>query len=207
MNDHQTRPARIAVLISGSGTNLQAILDACTSGQLHARVILVVSNKAEAYGIERATHHGIPAEIKLKRREQDRREYDLELARLVASYRPDWVVLAGWMRLLSSAFLDAFPQRVINLHPALPGMFPGTHAIERAYEAFQRGEIPQTGVIIHLVPDEGIDSGPVLAQEIVPILPADTLADLENRVHQTEHRLLVQALTGLIHTLEEEPKK
>jgi formyltetrahydrofolate-dependent phosphoribosylglycinamide formyltransferase len=207
MSDHQNHPTRLAVLISGSGTNLQALLDACAAGQLHAKVILVVSNKADAYGLERASHHGIPAEIKLKRADQDRREYDLELAKLVASYRPDWVILAGWMWLLSSAFLDTFPKRVINLHPALPGMFPGTHAIERAYEAFQRGEICQTGVMVHLVPDEGVDSGPVLAQEMVPIHTTDTLANLENRVHQTEHRLLVQALAGRIHILEEEPKK
>ncbi len=90
-------------------------------------------------------------------------------AKLAASYQPDWIVLAGWMRVLSSAFLDCFPQRVINLHPALPGTFPGTHAIERAFEAYQRGEIDRTGVMVHLVPDEGVDNGPVLAQaEVVP---------------------------------------
>ena len=87
---------------------------------------------------------------------------------------------------------------MINLHPALPGTFPGTHAIERALEAFQRGEIQHTGVMVHLVPDEGVDSGPVLAQEIVPILQTDSLETLETRVHQVEHRLLVQTLTHII---------
>src|SRR5512142_2383337 len=122
--------ARLAVLISGHGSNLQAILDACAAGKLPARVALVVSNQPDAYGLERASHAGIPAVVKTKKKEQDRAAYDQELASLVAVYRPDWVVLAGWMRILSSAFLNAFPNRVINLHPALPGAFPGTNSIE-----------------------------------------------------------------------------
>ncbi len=102
------------------------------------------------------------------------------------------------MRILSSAFLDRFPNRVLNLHPALPGAFPGVHAIERAFDAYQRGEITQTGVMVHLVPDEGVDSGPVLAQESVPIEPNDTIEALQARIHQVEHRLLVDTLRGLL---------
>jgi len=109
-----------------------------------------------------------------------------------------WVVLAGWMHLLSDQFLSRFPARVVNLHPALPGTFPGTHAIERAYAAYQRGEITHTGIMVHLVPDEAVDAGPVVAQEEIPILPADSLPDLEERVHAVEHRLLVQALRRLL---------
>jgi len=185
---------RLVVLISGHGSNLQAILDACAFGELNARVAAVISNKADAFGLERARRSNVPAVVKPKRKEQDRRVYDAELADLVASFQPDWIVLAGWMRVLTSAFLDRFPNRVINLHPALPGTFPGTHAIERAYEAHQRGEIDRTGVMVHLVPDEGVDVGPVLAQAEVPIRPGDTLDALEARIHQTEHRLLVETL-------------
>ena len=111
---------------------------------------------------------------------------------------PDYVILAGWMRILSSNFLSSFPNRVVNLHPALPDTFPGTHAIERAYEAYKRGEIKHTGVMVHLVPDEGVDSGPVLASEIIPIRAEDTLASLETRVHQTEYKLLITTLKELI---------
>ncbi|MGB7539255.1 MAG: phosphoribosylglycinamide formyltransferase [Anaerolineales bacterium] len=190
--------ARLVVLISGSGTNLQAILDACRDGTLRAAVAAVVSNRRDAFGLERAQKAGVPAIAKPKPKEQDRREYDSELADLVASYKPDWVILAGWMRVLSSNFLSRFPNRVMNLHPALPGTFPGTHAIDRAFEAFQRGEIRNTGVMIHLVPDEGVDSGPVLLQAAVPILADDTLETLEARIHSVEHRLLVEAIAKAI---------
>ena len=167
------------------------------SGELNAQVVAVISNKRDAYGLERAQRANVPAIVKPKLKEQDRRVYDAGLAELVASYQPDWVVLAGWMRVLSSVFLDRFPQRVVNLHPALPGTFPGTHAVDRAYEAYRAGEITHTGVMVHLVPDEGVDVGPVLAQEIVPINPDDTLEILEARIHAVEHRLLVDTLKTL----------
>jgi formyltetrahydrofolate-dependent phosphoribosylglycinamide formyltransferase len=192
------QPSRLVVLVSGSGSNLQAILEACASGHLPARVVAVVSNKSGAFGLERARRAGVPAIAKPKPKMQDRREYDAQLAELVASHQPDWVVLAGWMRLLSQVFLDRFPNRVVNLHPALPGAFPGTDAIKRAFEAHRRGDIAHTGVMVHLVPDEGVDSGPVLAQEVVPIRSDDTLETLEARVHFIEHRLLVSTLIKVI---------
>lgn len=188
---------RLVVLISGQGSNLQAILDACAAGDLPAEVVAVISNKSQAYGLERARQAGVPAMVKVFYKDGNRRQYDRELADLVSACQPDWVVLAGWMRILTADFLDRFPNRVVNLHPALPGAFPGTHAIERAFEAYQQGDIQHTGVMVHLVPDEGVDSGPVLASEEVPILPQDTLETLETRVHQVEHRLLVQTLIHL----------
>jgi phosphoribosylglycinamide formyltransferase 1 len=191
-------PARLVVLISGNGSNLQAILDAIQHGSLAAQVVAVISNTKGAFGLERARQAGIPAIVLPKPKEQDRRVYDAALAAEVESHHPDWVILAGWMRILSDAFLNLFPNRVVNLHPALPGTFPGTHAIERAFEAFQQRSVDHTGVMVHLVPDEGVDSGPVLAQETVPILPEDTLASLEERVHSVEHRLLVRAIQSLI---------
>ena len=188
---------RLVVLISGNGSNLQAILDACASGELHASVVTVISNKPGAYGLTRARNAGVEALHFAKLENESRRAYDARLAERVRRSLPDLVVLAGWMRILSSDFLSSFPNRVINLHPALPGTFPGTHAIERAFEAYQRGEIKHTGVMVHLVPDEGVDSGPVLATEIVPIHPEDTLELLEARVHEVEHRLLVTVLKKL----------
>lgn len=189
--------SRLVALISGNGSNLQAILQACAAGILPAQVVAVFSNRASAFGLERARQAGVPALAVPKPKDQDRRAYDAELAAQVAAYAPDWVVLAGWMRVLSSAFLDRFPNRVVNLHPALPGQFPGTHAIERALAAYQRGDITHTGIMVHLVPDEGVDNGPVLAEEVVPIYPTDTLDTLSARVHAAEHRLLVAVLTRL----------
>lgn len=194
----KARNARLVVLISGSGTNLQALIDAKTRGELEAEISAVISNKSSAFGLERAKTTGIPAIVKSKLKSQDRQSYDAELADLVSSFQPDWVILAGWMRLLSMSFLSCFPNRVINLHPALPGMFAGVDAIQRAYEAFQQGQITQTGVMVHLVPDEGVDDGPLLNQEIVPIYTQDTLEDLEKRVHTCEHHLLVETIIQLI---------
>jgi len=194
---------RLAVLISGFGSNLQAIIDAVEAGRLgDTRIVLVVSNRKDAYGLERAKKHGIPTVYHplgpYKASGRTREEYDADLARILQREKVDWVILAGWMHVLSDAFLRHFPNRVINLHPALPGKFPGTHAIERAYEAFQRGEIEHTGCMVHLVPDEAVDAGPVLRQEIVPIYPDDTLETLEKRMHQTEHRILVEAIADVL---------
>lgn len=190
--------ARLVVLISGHGSNLQAILNACASGEMRAQVVAVISNRADAFGLERARRVGIPGLVKEKQKGEERRAYDHALAELVVAYSPDWVVLAGWMRVLSSEFLECFPNRVINLHPALPGTFPGVNAIERAFQAFRQGEITQTGVMVHLVPDEGVDCGPVLASQVVTILPEDTVQTLEARIHSVEHALLVQTLKELI---------
>ncbi len=190
--------SRLVVLISGNGSNLQAILDACTSGELSASVVCVISNKADAYGLVRAKNAGVEAVHFAKLSTETRQEYDQRLADYVTTKQPDYIVLAGWMRILSSAFLSSFPNKVINLHPALPDTFPGTHAIERAFEAYQRGEIDHTGVMVHLVPDEGVDNGPVLATEIVSINKEDTLETLEARVHQTEHVLLVNTLKKIL---------
>jgi phosphoribosylglycinamide formyltransferase-1 len=188
----------LVVLISGNGTNLQAILDACASGKLPAQVVGVVSDKPEAYGLERARLAGIPAKVFPFLKGMDRRSYDSSLAEHVESLHPSWVVLAGWMRILTVDFLNRFPNRVINLHPALPGTFPGTHAIERAYAAWQKGEINHSGIMVHLVPDEGIDAGPALQKEVIYFEPGETFEHFEGRVHDIEHTLLVETLRELI---------
>ncbi len=190
--------ARLVVLASGSGSNLQAIVDACAEGRVAAQVVAVVTNVPGAGCVARAQRGGIPVMALPPHTGEVRRDYDARLAAEVARHAPDWVVLAGWMRLLSAVFLDRHPGRVVNLHPALPGELPGLHAIERAYDEARAGSRTATGVMIHLVPDEGVDDGPVLATATVPIHPADTLAELEARVHQTEHQLLVTTLARLV---------
>ncbi len=196
MYSSTNNPARLVVMISGSGSNLQALIDAVEAGQLPARIVAVIANRADAYGLQRAARHHIPPRV--VPHGGPRAEYDARLAEVVAGFAPDWVVLAGWMRLLSMRFLARFPGRVVNLHPALPGQFPGTHAIERALVAARQGEIEGTGVMVHLVPDEGVDDGPVLASQGVPIAPDDTLETLEGRIHAVEHQLLVETLRRLI---------
>jgi len=194
--------ARLVVLISGNGSNLQALIDAIRMKVLDAEIVLVVSNRKDAFGLVRAEKAGIPTHyMPLKpytAAGRTRADYDADLAQIVGEAAPDWVVLAGWMHILSSAFLDRFPYRVVNLHPALPGKFPGAHAIEEAFAAFQRGEIKQTGCMVHLVPDEAVDAGPVIGVAEVPIYRTDTLETLANRMHQAEHKLLVQSLQRLI---------
>lgn len=190
--------SRLVVLISGNGSNLQAILDACKSGELPASVVCVISNKADAYGLVRAKNAGVEAIHFAKKENETRQEYDARLADYVATKQPDYIILAGWMRILSSVFLSHFPNRVINLHPALPNTFPGTHAIERAYEAYHRGEIQNTGVMLHLVPDENVDNGPLLAKQEINFIQNESREDFEARVHQTEHKLLVNTLKTMV---------
>ena len=194
--------ARLAVLISGNGSNLQALIDAIRMKLLDAQIVLVVSNRKQAFGLQRAEKAGIATRYHPLKpytdADRSRREYDADLAKLVQEAKPDLVVLAGWMHILGADFLRHFSYRVVNLHPALPAQFPGAHAIDDAFAAFQRGEIKRTGVMVHLVPDEQVDAGPVIDTEDVPIYPSDTLEMLTNRIHHVEHRLLVSALRRLI---------
>lgn len=192
-------PARLVVLISGSGTNLQAIIDAIAAKKLDAEIALVVSNRKAAYGLVRAEQAGIPTlYFPLKPyAEAGREAYDCDLAEQVKQYVPDLVVLAGWMHIFSPEFLNRFPYQVINLHPALPGQFAGAHAIERSFEAYQRGEVTQTGCMVHYVIPE-VDAGEVIAQSVVQLRPEDTLESFEARLHAAEHQLLVDSIRQVI---------
>jgi formyltetrahydrofolate-dependent phosphoribosylglycinamide formyltransferase len=191
---------RIVAMVSGNGSNLQAILDAIEIQALAAEVVLVVSNRRAAYALQRAAQAGVPTlyfPLKLYRDQGlDRAQYDADLAAEIRAYRPDLIVLVGWMHVLSPAFLDQFPGRVINLHPALPGMFDGVEAIQRAYEAYQRGEITCTGCMVHVVIPQ-IDAGEVIAQTIVVFQAEETLEAFEARMHAAEHRLTVEAIQRL----------
>ena len=133
------KTARLVVMVSGYGSNLQAVLDACKSGYLPAEVVAVISNRQAAYGLERARLEGIPAVYMPKLKEQERSDYDVKLAQVVAEYQPDWVILAGWMRLLSQVFLDRFSNRVVNLHPALRRDVPGRRCDCSCLRGIQNG--------------------------------------------------------------------
>jgi formyltetrahydrofolate-dependent phosphoribosylglycinamide formyltransferase len=188
---------RLVVMASGTGSNLQAILDACAHGRLEAEVVAVVSDKDNAYALKRAADAGVPSVHIGRQAGEQRADYDARLADVVAGFAPDLVVLAGWMRILTNSFLGWFPDRVINLHPALPGELPGANAVQRAWQEALAGERTRSGVMVHHVPDEGVDDGPVLATAEVPIRPDDTLQSFEARVHATEHVLLVDTLCKL----------
>ncbi len=185
---------RLVIMASGNGSNVQAVLDACAAGRIPAAVVAVVSDRDDAYALKRAADAGVPSVHVGRHAGEPRGDYDARLADIVAGFGPDVVVLAGWMRILTSSFLGWFPERVVNLHPALPGELPGTHAIERAWHEALAGERTRTGVMVHLVPDEGVDDGPVLATVEVPIRVDDTLESLAARVHAAEHELLVATL-------------
>lgn len=189
------------VLASGTGSNLQAILDAIAERRLDAEVVAVVSDRSDALALQRAAAAGVPTVHVGVHTDETRSDYDARLADVVAGFGPDVVVLAGWMRLLTMSFLGWFPDRVVNLHPALPGELPGTRAVVRAWQEAMAGERTRTGVMVHLVPDEGVDDGPVLAVEEVAIRPDDTLESLTDRIHQVEHRLLVHTLSSVLTAL------
>jgi formyltetrahydrofolate-dependent phosphoribosylglycinamide formyltransferase len=200
MDASPPRRKRLVVLVSGSGSNLQALLDASADSRLPADVVAVVSNKSDVFALQRADAAGVPAVHVGVHPGEERSDYDARLADVVAGFDPDLIVLAGWMRILTMSFLGWFPNRVVNLHPALPGELPGTGAIERAWDEAVAGVRTETGVMVHLVPDEGVDDGPVLGTALVPIdveAGFDAFADL---VHTTEHRLLVDTLTLLCDT-------
>lgn len=194
---------RLVVLVSGNGSNLQAIIDGQQSGKLDAVIAGVVSNNAEAFGLVRADQAGIPTQVMehgpAQRSADGRRTYDEELAYVVSCFGADLVVLAGWNRLLTSSFVSR--HTTINLHPAEPGKFPGLHAIERTFEAWQQGNVSAGGVMVHYVPDEGVDDGPVIAWESVPIMVDDTLESFECRVHDVEHRLLLECIVEVLDSL------
>jgi formyltetrahydrofolate-dependent phosphoribosylglycinamide formyltransferase len=188
---------RIVVLISGGGTNLQALIDAINAGVLDAEICLVVSNRKEAYGLERAKNAKLEtlyAPLKPYRDAgKTREEYDADLASSIAKFEPDLIVQAGWMHILSSAFLDHFSRRVINLHPALPGEFDGANAIVRAWEAHKKSNLERTGAMIHWV-IEDVDAGEVIISREIEFLENDTLDSFEARLHSVEHQLIVEGV-------------
>ena len=193
---------RLVVLASGEGTNLQAILDACASGAVCAEVVAVVSNKSGSGALRRATAAGIealhvgtaPSGV------ETRAEYDARLADAVLACQADYVVCAGWMRILSMSFLRHFDKQVINIHPSLPGELVGADAIRRAYQEQTHGHRRRTGVMVHYIVDEGVDNGPIIDHVEVEMRPGESFDALTERMHAVEHRLLVDTLAQLCET-------
>jgi formyltetrahydrofolate-dependent phosphoribosylglycinamide formyltransferase len=195
---------RVVVLISGSGTNLQALIDACNSGKLEAEIVLVVSNRKAAFGLERAKNAGIETlyfPLKPYRDAGRSREaYDADLASRIANFAPDLIVCAGWMHIDSGALIDGFPNRIINLHPALPGEFPGAHGIEDAFQAWEQGQITRSGCMVHHVIRD-LDAGEPIATKLVPFEIGDTLEVYAQRLHKAEHDLIVESTNIALQNL------
>lgn len=186
---HQQSPGRIGVLISGRGSNLKSILDACNSGIIRAQVVLVVSNRADAGGLLYAKQSGIEAVVLSHKQYPVREDYDARIVRELQDRNVDLVCLAGFMRLLSPAFIRAFPGRIMNIHPALLPAFPGLHAHKQAVDY----GVKITGCTVHFV-DEGLDSGPIILQKTIEVKPGDTEDSLSDRMLPLEHQTYVEAI-------------
>ena len=185
-------PLKIGVLLSGSGTNLQAILDAVADDGLPVEVVQVVSSRPDAYGIERARKAGIPVTVLNRDVDADPEAADARIVEALRAAGAEYVVMAGYMRKVTPVVLDAFPNRVLNLHPALLPAFKGAHAIRDAYEA----GVKVTGVTVHFA-NEDYDKGPIVAQRAVEVREGWTLDDLEAAIHAVEHELYPHVL-GLL---------
>ena len=183
---------RFGVLISGSGTNLQSIIDACAAGSIDGEVAIVISNREGAYGLERAKFAGIPAIFIDPRACDGADDYNHRVREALELESVECVVMAGYMKLLGSEVLEVWPMRVVNIHPALLPSFAGAHGIG---DAFDYG-VKVTGVTVHFA-NEIFDKGPIIAQEAVEVLEDDTLESLETRIHDVEHRLYPAALAAL----------
>ena len=183
-----TEPLKIGVLLSGSGTNLQAIIDAAAEG-LPVEIVHVVSSRPDAFGIERAHRAGIPVTVLNRDGYADPVEADRRIAETLRYAHAEYVVMAGYMRKVTPVLLDAFPDRVLNLHPALLPSFKGAHAIQDAFDA----GVKVTGITVHFA-NEDYDKGPIVAQRAVEVREDDTHDDLEARIHEVEHVLYPEVL-------------
>ena len=181
---------KIGVLVSGRGSNLQAILDNIESGALSAQVAVVISDQADAFALARARKHNIPAiQVNPKGCKGKREEYDALLVRELRKFEVELVVLAGFMRIITRVLVQAYPDRIMNIHPALLPAFPGLH-VQKA--AIEHG-VKFSGCTVHFV-DEGMDTGPIIIQAVVPVLDTDTEDSLSARILKQEHRIFSRAI-------------
>jgi phosphoribosylglycinamide formyltransferase-1 len=183
---------RLAVLLSGRGSNFLAIRDAIARGVLDAEIVVVVSNRPDAPGLARARELALPAFAADHKAYPSRVAHEAEVLRVLAVARPDYIALAGYMRLLSPTFVAAYPSRILNIHPSLLPAFPGVDAQGQALAA----GVKISGCTVHFV-DENLDAGPILVQRAVPVLPDDTTERLAARILVQEHEAYVEALRGL----------
>lgn len=183
---------QLAVFASGRGSNLQALIAACAEGRLAARIAVVVCNRPDALAVLWAQQAEIPVVI-CQRRGEDRLQWEQGLVDALDPLQPRLLVLAGWDQLLLGPLLQRYPHRIINLHPALPGVHPGQGAIARAHQAFVQGGPATTGVMVHRVTAE-VDGGPVVLVDEIQMIPGESLESLEQRTHEVEHALLIRAI-------------
>ena len=179
----------LGVMASGSGTNFEAVAKAIADGQLNAEIKIVIYNNPQAKVKERAQKYQIPAVLIDHRQYKQREDLDREIVRVLRSYNVDWIIMAGWMRIVTQVLIDGYPERVINIHPSLLPSFKGIRAIEQALAA----KVKITGCTVHLVSLE-VDSGEIIMQAAVPILPEDTLETLHRRIQIQEHNILPKAI-------------
>jgi phosphoribosylglycinamide formyltransferase-1 len=179
----------LAVFVSGSGTNLQSIIDNTENGAIDAKVALVLSNEPDAYGLVRAKNHGIPTAVVNHRDYKTRTDFEDALIDALSAHPIDLICLAGFMRVLTPHFLGRYPRKVINIHPALLPSFPGTQGQQ---DAFDYG-VRFTGCTVHFV-DAGVDTGPIIIQAVVPVMPDDTKDALQKRILAQEHIIYPQAI-------------
>jgi phosphoribosylglycinamide formyltransferase 1 len=179
-----TAKRKVVVLISGSGSNLQAIIDACKLDSYPAEVVAVISNQANAYGLERAKAANIPALVLSHKDYTSREHYDVALVAQINQYQPDLVVLAGFMRILTGYFVQNFHDKLLNIHPSLLPKYQGLHTHQRALDAGDQ----EHGVSVHFVTEQ-LDGGPVILQAKIPVFAGDSAEDLASRVHEQEHRI------------------
>ena len=182
----------IAVLVSGNGTNLQAIIDAARVADFPAEIVAVISDRPGVRALERATAAGIPTGVVAWSDYRDRDLFTKAVCEAAEESGAAALVLAGFMRILGPEAITRFPHRIVNVHPALLPAFPGAHAVEQALEH----GVKVTGVTVHFV-DEEVDHGPIIAQEVVPVLPGDTVESLHRRIQEVEHRLYPDAIADL----------
>ena len=188
---------RIVILASGNGTNAEAIMRASEHEHFAGDVVAVVSDHGDAGVVERAERWGVPSVVVEKESTETREAYDARLVQKVLLHQPNLVVLAGWMRVLTMSFIGTCSAPIINLHPALPGDLPGINAIERAFLEREIGRT-HSGVMVHVVPDEGVDTGPVVASRSVGLLANDTFEIFKQRMQEAEHDLIVRVVTDVV---------
>jgi phosphoribosylglycinamide formyltransferase-1 len=189
MRPSKLQTCNLAVLVSGSGSNLQVLIDQIESGVINARISLVVSNNPGAFALIRAAKHGIPVVIHENRHFKNRKEYDAALVEILRRYDIQLIVLAGFMRILSDVMVGEYPNAIINIHPALLPAFPGLHAQQQALDYGVRF----SGCTVHFV-DCGTDTGPIILQAVVPVEPDDTDESLSQRIQKEEHKILPEAV-------------
>lgn len=185
---------KLAVFASGSGTNFQAIIDAVQNGTLKAEIALLVCDKRDAYAIERAKQNNIEVFEFQPKSFPNKQAFETEILTRLRERDVEWIALAGYMRLIGETLLNAYEGKIINIHPSLLPSFPGINAIEQAFDA----KVKVTGVTLHFV-DEGMDTGPIIAQAPVFIEEKDTIDDLRKKIQQVEHKLYPEVLANLIH--------